>query len=270
VNAYAGSPSICFAGRAQCGRIENHSSPDRRQMQIEIATTHFPRLTKWHVQKALKLINPTDLEGLERIRLLDFEPLDPDASTQPPYLVGFLYCGAYSRRKRNRPASISLYTRDLYFGIPKPLALSPLARLRIASALAHEVGHHAITTHKYVCTRAPKVKLNSLIDSENERGPTVYAEEVEEKMFGSRYFRIGRVLGQILSYFLFKVGTKAHFRSDFKRAAELEFRAWILNHENTDAWQSYLQDRQAILSHAPTALSDAERLWIYHRRVVSK
>lgn len=237
-------------------------------MRIELETNHFPRLTAWHVRKALRWIDTTDLEGLACIYLRDYEPGDPDASKQPPYLVGFLYCGSYQKAKGKRPAGISLYTRDLYFGIPRLLAATPLARLSIAATLAHEVGHHVIASRGYKYHGSTEIKLNRLIDSPHERDATGYALEVTNRMLRSLYFRIGKVLARLYSSILFKRGNKEHSRGNFKRAAELEFRAYMLNTENTDAWQSYLQDRQEMLNKTPAALTDAEKLWIYHRRVV--
>ncbi|HMG72731.1 MAG TPA: hypothetical protein VK582_04460 [Pyrinomonadaceae bacterium] len=234
-----------------------------------MATTHFPRLTAWHVRNALKWIDPLDLEGLEYVRIIDYKPDDPDVSKVPPYLAGFLYCGSYVKKKGKRPASILLYTHDLYFGIPRLLAPSPMAGLIIASTLAHEVGHHAIETRGYNSKSAAKTKLNSLVDSKKERAATAYASEVVNKLLNSWYFRCGRLLARVCSYYFFKIGNKAHWRGNFKRAAALEFRAYMINTDNVDAWQAYLQDRAAIVSKTSSALTDAERLWIFHRRVAT-
>lgn len=238
-------------------------------MRIEVTTNYLPRLTMWHVRKALKWIDPVDLKDLEYLRIMDYEPDDPDVSKQPPYLTGFLYCGSYFKRKGKRPASIALYTHDLYFGIPRLLAPSPMARLIIASTLAHEVGHHAIATRGYVCKPRANIRLNSLVDSDKERAATAYASEVVNRMLTSWYYKCGRLLARLFSYFFFKMGNKAHWKGDFKRAAAWEFRAYIINTENLDAWQAYLQDRKAILGKTPSALTDAERLWLYHRRVIA-
>jgi len=100
-------------------------------MRIVIEATYRGRLTAWHVRRILKWIDPKDLEGLEAVRLMNSEPDDPDANTHPPYLTGFLYNGRYLRKKKNRPAMIALFTKDLYFPIPSILSTSSLATLRI-------------------------------------------------------------------------------------------------------------------------------------------
>lgn len=201
---------------------------------------------------------------------MDHEPDDPDASKQPPYLVGFLYNGYYFRKKRERPATIALYTRDLYFPIPKILAASHMARFRIASILAHEVGHHVIETRGYVSQTKIKRRFPKYapVDPEKEATADEYARTVISRMLNSTSYRLGALLARMLSYYLFEIGNWWAWKGNFKRAARLEFRAYFMDPENSDAWQSYLLDKQALLK-TPSALTDAERLWIYHRRVKS-
>ncbi|HXI26736.1 MAG TPA: hypothetical protein VNG71_22985 [Pyrinomonadaceae bacterium] len=197
--------------------------------------------------------------------MLDHNPADPDVTYMPAFLSGFLYCGSYLKRKGTRPATIALYTDDLYFGVPQLLAASPLAGFLVASTVAHEVGHHAVEAHGFSET-SEEIKLNSFIDSETERVAATFAAQALEKMLTSPYYRIGRYTAQLLSNRLYVMGSQAHWKGDFKRAAALEFRAYMVNTENTDAWQAYLEDRQALLKN-PSMLSDSERLWISHRRV---
>jgi hypothetical protein len=250
-------------------RIERSSRKHSRTavtLRIIKETSIFPRLTGWHVRKSLAWIDKAELAGLEYIRLMDSEPQDTAASEHPPYLVGFMYCGAYSKKKDGRPASISLYTRDLYFGIPRMLVTSPLATLSIASTLAHEIGHHVLVTRGHVEADSSEIKLNRLIDSPAERAATAYGQQTIKRMLVSPYFRAGKMMARALSNLLAKRGNQAHWAGDFKRAAELEFRAYMLDSDNTDAWQAYLQDRQLIVSKTPSELTDAERLWVFHGR----
>jgi hypothetical protein len=237
-------------------------------MRIEVQSDFFPRLTSWHVRKALKWINPSDLEGLGCIRILRYEPEDPAARNLPPYLNGFLYNGYYFREKVGRPATIALYTHDLYFPIPKIFVLSPVATLRIAERLAHELGHYVLATGRFSgeVKIQPKRANSHLVDPQEEAAADQYAAQVVNRMLRSTYYRFGRFMARWLSSRMFKLGDRAHWKGDFKRAAELEFRAYMLNHENEDAWQAYLQDKQALMTKTPSALNDAERRWLYHRR----
>lgn len=233
-------------------------------------TSIFPWLTGWHVRKALAWVDKADLAGLDHIRLINSSPKDPAAAQHPPYLVGFMYCGTYSKKRDARPAGISLYTRDLYFGIPRLLIPSPLATLNIAVTLAHEIGHHVLATRGHVDADSSEIKLNRLIDSPAERAATAYGQQTIKRMLVSPYFRAGKMMARALSNLLAKRGNQAHWAGDFKRAAELEFRAYMLDSDNTDAWQAYLQDRQLIVSKTPSELTDAERLWVFHGRKAVK
>jgi hypothetical protein len=240
-------------------------------MRLEVEAKYLPRLTAWHIRKILKWVEPDGLRGLECIRIMDYEPEDPDASKHPPYLTGFLYNGAYLRKKNDRPAAIALYTRDLYFPIPRLLVASPVARFRIASKFAHELGHHAIAAHGFRSANKAEGKRarDQLVDPAKEAAADEYAGDVIRKMVSSSlYYKVGRILTDTLSSIMFEVGNRAHWKGDFRRAARLEFRAYVLNRENSDAGQSYLLDRTALLK-KPSLLTDDERLWLRHRRVAS-
>src|SRR5712692_2922210 len=145
-------------------------------LRVEVETTHFPALTRWHVQRVLKWIGPRDLEGLEFIKVIDDCPDDPDYIKLPRYLMGFLYNGHYLRRKKDRPAEVVLYADDLYFGIPKLLMASPMTTLRVARTLAHEVGHHVMATRGYVYKPWEKYKpWNGVRDLYAEKMADAYA-----------------------------------------------------------------------------------------------
>ena len=118
-------------------------------MRIEVKSTYFPRLTGWHLRRVLKWISQADIEDLE-IRVIHECPGDPEATRQPPYLRGFRYNGHYARKVKNQPAQVVLYAADVYFGIPKLLMASPVAILKVARTLAHEIGHHVIATRGYL------------------------------------------------------------------------------------------------------------------------
>ena len=119
-------------------------------MRIEVKTTCFPRLTEWHTRRVLKWIGRRDLEGLEVIEVIDECPDDPESLTVRPFLRGFLNNGHYLRKMKNRPAQVVVYARDVYFGIPTLLVATPLATLKLARTLIHEVGHHVIATRGYI------------------------------------------------------------------------------------------------------------------------
>ena len=79
----------------------------------------------------------------------------------------------------NRPAEVVLYARDVYFGIPKLLLLSPMATLKVARTLAHEVGHHVRATRGYIYKLWEKYKpWDGVRDPSEEKMADAYASDV--------------------------------------------------------------------------------------------
>lgn len=64
-------------------------------MLVELETSRFRRITKWHVRHVLKWFNQEDLEDLHAIRVTDERPDDPEYVKRPKYLSGVLDNGHY-------------------------------------------------------------------------------------------------------------------------------------------------------------------------------
>ena len=239
-------------------------------MRIQVDTTYQAQLTARHVRKVLAWINPKHLEGLECVRLLDSAPDDPESEAQPPYLRGFLYNGIYnepSRNGKNEAANIFLYTRDLYYGIPKVLRWSPLAKAKIGFILAHEIGHHLIASRGYIFSpdeayppaRYGWGSLDELRNRKDEMAADKYANQVVRRHFS---YLFGRLLADLLSVFLCEGGFRDYKKKRFRTAADRLFRSYILNKENEDAGQYYLRAKQALITHKPSLLTSSEQEWI--------
>ena len=222
-------------------------------MQIELKTNYWPRLSAWHVRRALKSINPTDLEGLGYVQLMDEEPDDPAALKKPAYLRGFLYNGRYRKKSVDGPAHVVLYTRDLYLGIPLVLKPSPMATLIIASTIAHEVGHHVIASRGYIYKPHEKYKpwRSGAFDPYEEKMANSYASDVIKRMCQSWYYKFGKFLARTVSYFLFQRGIGEHTNGNYDRAAYYNFQAFMINGENIEAGQSYRHDMEKLESEKP-------------------
>jgi len=152
-------------------------------MRIEVEATCFPRVTKWHVWCVLAWFTQRDLEGLELIRVIDDCLYDPESAKVPPYLRGFLHNGHYLRKMKDRPAQVVLYANDVYFGIPKLLMASPMATVKIARTLAHELGHHVIATRGYITNHWEKYKPRyGVRNPYEEKMADAYASDLMEKM----------------------------------------------------------------------------------------
>ena len=135
------------------------------------------------------------MQGLELVRVLDEEPDDPEYNRTPVYLRGFLYNGCYLQASKDRPAQVWLYSKDIYFGIPKLLMPSPMAILRLADILAHEIGHHVITTRGYIYNPWEKYKpFDGVRDPYTEKMADAYSLDVLKRMTRRWHYRLGKWL----------------------------------------------------------------------------
>src|ERR1700730_119991 len=235
-------------------------------MQIEIKTTSFPRLTGWHIRRVVRWLSLRDLEGLESLRVIDECPDDPESAKVSPYLRGFLQNGHYSRKMKNQPAQIVLYARDVYFGIPKLLMPSPMATLKLARTLAHEVGHHVIATRGYIYKPSEKYKpLNVIRNPYEEKMADAYASDVIERMQKYWIYRIGQLMSRMLSSFLYQAGIQDYWDGNYQSSASLQARAHSLNLENEDAGQCFRHAMEKLKTQSPSPLSPAEREWLTQR-----
>ena len=233
-------------------------------MRIEVESTHFPRLTNWHIRRVLKWISQRDIKGLESIRVIDECPDDPEGSAKVSrYLWGFLYNGHYSRKTKNQPAEIVLYANDVFFGIPKVLMASSVARLRLADRLAHEVGHHVIATRGYVYKPWEKYEArDGVTNPYDEKMADAYALDVIQGMLGHWRYRLGKLTSRMLSTWLYKAGIEEYFRENYQSAASLLSRAHTLNKDNEDAGQSFRHAMEKLKTQSPSPLSEVEKEWL--------
>ena len=77
------------------------------------------------------------------------------------------------------PPLIGLVSEVLFAGLPGVFKYTPLATLRIAEVLAHEVGHHLIHTRGYVFN--PNELHNGKNGAEAEGLADLYAAEKNRK-----------------------------------------------------------------------------------------
>jgi hypothetical protein len=211
----------------------------------------------------LKWIGQDDLDGLEFVRVIDECPDDPEYVRLPRYLMGFLYNGHYSRKAKNRPAGVVLYGNDIYFGIPSLLVVSPLATLRVARSLAHEVGHHVIATRGYVYKPWEKYKpWDGSRDPYEEKMADAYASDVMERMLKHWPYKLGQLLARLISAFLYKAGIQEYWDGKYQSAASFQARAHSLNPENEDAGQCFRHAVEKLKTQSPSPLTSAEREWL--------
>jgi len=234
-------------------------------MHIKVKASYFPIITKWHLQRVLEWFSVEDLSGLESIQLIDECPDDLESCRVARHLWGFLYNGHYSRRTRHQPAEIVLYLRDVYFGIPKLLMVTPVARLRLAAKLAHEVGHHVIATRGHIHDTSERYRpwVSKQNPHEEERAEA-YASEVVGRMLHRWPYRLGRWLARRVSSLLFHAGIQDYADGNYLSAASLESRAYTLNPDNKSAGQCYRHAMEKLKTQTPSPLSAIEKHWLTH------
>ncbi len=209
-------------------------------MRIEVEATYFPRLTECHVRRVLKRLSQEELEGLEAIRVINECPYDPESTSVSPYLRGFLHNGHYLRKTKNRPAEVVLFASDVYCGIPTLLMATPMATLKLARSLAHEVGHHVIATRGYIYKPWEKYKpWDGIRDPYEEKMADAYSADVIERMLRHWPYKLGKLMARMLSSFLYKAGIQDYWDGNYQSSASLQFHAETINPENEDAGQCY-------------------------------
>jgi RHS repeat-associated protein len=232
----------------------------------EVVANCFPRLTEWHIQRALRWINPGDLQGLDIVRVSDESEDDPESADLPAYLKGFPYSGRYLRHTATRPAQVVLYANYVYLGVPKLLRRSPMVTWNLARILAHEVGHHVISTRGYVYQPSEKYKpWDGVRDPFEETMADAYAADVMNRMIRRWRYKRGRFLARMLSTLLYRAGIQEYWDGNYQSAASLEFRAYALNPENEDAGQCYRHAMEKLKTQSPSPLSPSEREWLLHK-----
>lgn len=214
-------------------------------MKIKVETAYYPRLTEWHLHKALKWMNPLDMAGLDCIRLLAEETDDAKGSKQPDYLRSPVCIGKYywpnPKLSKNLAPHITIYTRAFYYGIPSIFKYSFLATLRMAFVLAHEVGHHLIARRGYVYEPTEKYKPFGVDDERREASANRYAIGLVRSMSKRWYYRIGHWLSNKISRWYSGFGLVAWEKGEYKTAAYYWFCSYCANPENVEAAGGYQQ-----------------------------
>jgi hypothetical protein len=218
-------------------------------MRIEIATAYFPRLTEWHVRRALKLLHLLELAGVEFIRLMDEDPqavIDRKCSVD---IWSYTYYGKYVRKNSYADTHINLYTRDLYLGIPLLLKMTPAETMRIAFTLAHEVGHHLVTKRGYIFAQNEMYGAYGVYNKHEEKMCDTYARDVTRRACKNWWFNLGRWLNKILSNLYIEFGAIAFEKQNYEKAAGYWFRAYHADESKVEAAAGY---KQAIAKLQPT------------------
>ena len=188
-------------------------------MRIEVAGEYYPRLTRYHVRRALAWLSPAELAGLEFIRILDEDTEQAVRRGKVGDIWARTTNGRYERRIEPAGARVNLYARDLYLGVPLLFKPTPVATLRIAFTLAHEVGHHLANERGYIFSKREKYKRYGAYDEYEEKMCDRFAFIVTRRMLGSRRYQFGAWLRRQLSYWYAGIGDARWKRQKYEQAA---------------------------------------------------
>jgi len=234
-------------------------------MQLQIETREQSAATRWQLKSALKLIDPSHLEGLDRIRVIEACPIDPQAHQVEPYLRGFLYNGRYDYISTLNggggvTGEIVLYRTDIHFGIPTIFMFTPAAVLKVARHLGHEIGHHLMTRQS-----RPTMRYKAITNAPNRRSEDLaddYADHVVDHMLSHRVYRVANRFNILVSNLYYRAGLQDYHEEDFQSSAKRFFFAYIMNLAHVKAGNAYRHAMEKLRVQSPSPLSEAEQYWL--------
>jgi hypothetical protein len=189
-------------------------------MEIRVESAKVPPSMEWHVRRALKWITPVDSAGIKLVLLEETDSRATKSAGVPFYIANNTHCGAYTAKYNNIGPTIVLSAQDLFVGLPGPLKYSPLATLRIAATLAHEVGHHLQNTKGFVFSPDEKLESSKSRGSlKRENFAELYASKVLHKMNATVCYRLATKVGKIVSWWYFNLALSSWEREEFRDAA---------------------------------------------------
>ena len=230
------------------------------EMRVEIETRRMASLTRRQVSAALRWIDSSHLDGLECIRVIERSPLDPHANQFEPYLRGFLNNGHYGYFKGSTRGEIVLYRRDIHFGIPDLFIFTPLAVLKVARHLSHEIGHHL--RHRQ---SRPQKKYRPITKDANrfeEDLANDYEESVVSMMLRHPVYKAANRVNTFISNMYYNAGFQDYSEDKFQSAAKRFFYAYIMNMANIKAGKAYRQAMEKLRIQSPSPLTEAEKHWL--------
>jgi len=212
-------------------------------MLIENECNNPPYCLLNQIRRSLGWISPLDLDGIAYIRLTDEieEPNDksPDWHKRAQ-AEGIGITGLYVGQRKDSPAHVILYVRDLYRGIPFLYWWTTVPTLNISYTLAHEVGHHLIAKRGYIFQPGEKYKH----DDNEEDFCNHYAFSVTQKMMKHWYYRFGMWGLKDLADWYYIFGCLDWKEKKYKKAAERFYICFHLDRNREDALNWYRRAKE--------------------------
>lgn len=236
--------------------MENFKLPNG--IEIRNNCSQLPLGAIWHIRRSLAWLNQSDVAGIGSIRLAD-----SIAETDSPYwhqravAEGLSINGFYNPADQDEPATITLFVRDLYRGIPRAYWLTPAVTMLLASTLAHEVGHHLIAERGYVFAPGERVEPSEY----EEEMATRYSFSVIKSMKSRWYYRLGSWITKDLAGWHYVKGMLAWKDNQYERAAESWYRSFCLDPDREDAiyWYKRAKELAAGVTSGTVSKQDTHR-----------
>jgi len=202
------------------------------EVEIKNSCVSPPYGVLCQVRRSLRWIDPTHLEGLAFIHLMDDcaewgKWQEKDATVM----------GSYVFATKSTPPYIKLSVKDIYRGIPSWLWWSTIPTLRITQTLAHETAHHLASTRRYILNRGECL-------NEEEKLANKYAERVLQGMMKRWHYKLGNWCIKDLAGWYFAFGLAAARNKKYRSASDRFYTTWLLDPENQDALDFYWSSKE--------------------------
>jgi hypothetical protein len=192
----------------------------------------------WQVRRSLRWINPTDLEGIQYIELIDRLPDVheglPDWYKEVRKKNRGVY-GWYNEQTVSDGAGVVLHMPDICNGIPRFLWCTTAPTLLITKVLAHEVAHHILFTRGHIFRNDENFKR----DWQEEAAADRYAFDLIARMRKKWSYWLGHELILITADVYYRTGVKRWEEKDYAKAAWYWDRAMRLDSDHTYAAHWY-------------------------------
>jgi hypothetical protein len=226
-------------------------------MKIRNSCIKLPLGAIWHIRRSLAWIDTADIVGIDSIELRHkIDDADPEApewhrhATEQDLSVN----GLYFRHQGVSSASITLFVRDLYRGIPKMYWLTPVVTLAVAQTLAHEVGHHLIAERGYTFAPGERIFPKEYEEEMAHR----YSYSVVKKMKSRWYYRMAGWATKDLASWHYVRGIWKWKCGDYEGAAESWYRTFHLDPDRQEAIHWYKWAKEAASRKAAGTLESGD------------
>lgn len=224
-------------------------------LQIINQCSKPPSGAVWHLERSLRWIEPSHLEGLHVIRLVNnlSEPFNElDERYKGALAEAEQICGWYTPQNERTESSITLNLTDIYQSVPRVYWWMPVPTLLIASTLAHEIAHHLVATRGYVFKRGENLKHFEYEEVLANR----YATSVMKRMEERWYYRLGRWMINDLADHHDVLATFAWKEKKYEKSAKHWYRAWCLNPDLDEAAYWYWRAKRMNSADQPNRNKD--------------